>query len=107
MTNNDDWDDTDSNIKPRICFQDNDADGFGNPQVYIRTCDIPEGYVENSDDCNDNDANILAMKNNYFDKDGDGFGDPKQALRLWFLIPGFSYNGTDCDDDDYDIKGGN
>jgi hypothetical protein len=41
-------------------YRDADSDGFGNPNDFIRVCEgvQPEGYVLNSLDCNDSDANV-------------------------------------------------
>lgn len=41
-------------------FADVDGDGFGNMNSSIKSCDpsVPQGYVENSADCNDQNANI-------------------------------------------------
>ena len=42
-----------------ICYIDQDADGFGDSQTPgIYTCEIPEGYVTNNSDCDDQDASI-------------------------------------------------
>ncbi len=40
-------------------YQDADGDGFGNPDVYIKTCLVRDGYVDNADDCDDTTAAIL------------------------------------------------
>ena len=34
-------------------FPDSDGDGIGEPTDMVLACEQPEGYVENSDDCND------------------------------------------------------
>jgi hypothetical protein len=39
-------------------FADSDGDGFGDAAALISTCVQPQGYVTNSADCNDTDANI-------------------------------------------------
>ena len=39
-------------------YRDADGDGFGNPQVSLRSCTQPEGYVLDNRDCNDSDPNI-------------------------------------------------
>jgi hypothetical protein len=39
-------------------FQDLDEDGFGNPDVSMIATSQPEGFVENSEDINDNNAEI-------------------------------------------------
>lgn len=39
-------------------YRDADGDGFGNPSVTTQACSAPAGYVSNSGDCNDNNANV-------------------------------------------------
>jgi hypothetical protein len=36
-------------------FADRDQDGFGDPEVIAVDCGLPEGFVENNEDCNDDD----------------------------------------------------
>ncbi len=67
-------------------FEDADMDGFGNPNQMVVGCNLPSGYVQNSDDCND--AAFL-----YADGDGDSYG----AL----ILAGCGVtNAEDCDDND-------
>lgn len=54
--------DCDGEIDPldlagELFFLDEDGDGFGSEEVYA--CSMPEGYVVESGDCNDNDATIF------------------------------------------------
>jgi len=39
-------------------YADADGDGFGDLNSTILACSQPEGYVSNSDDCDDNDASV-------------------------------------------------
>ena len=39
-------------------YQDNDGDGYGDAGVTAQACSAPAGYVTNSADCNDNNANV-------------------------------------------------
>jgi hypothetical protein len=41
-----------------VWFRDMDRDGFGNPDDSLRGCSLPEGYVLNNSDCDDNNASI-------------------------------------------------
>ena len=48
MDNDDDCDDNDSEFTlGNEYFRDADNDGFGDPVVSLRACDIQEGYVDN------------------------------------------------------------
>ena len=38
---------------PSLWYEDSDSDGYGNESSSIASCDQPEGYVENSEDCDD------------------------------------------------------
>ena len=39
-------------------YQDADGDSFGNPMKSMISCDQPEGYVANKDDCDDAAADV-------------------------------------------------
>ena len=39
-------------------YEDGDEDTYGNEEVTLADCSQPEGYVANSDDCNDEDGDI-------------------------------------------------
>lgn len=45
--------------KKMTWYQDADGDGYGNPDVYIKTCDLRDGYVADNTDCDDTTAAIL------------------------------------------------
>ena len=44
--------------QPSTWFGDGDGDTFGNPDISVDACAAPEGFVANSDDCNDQLATI-------------------------------------------------
>ena len=44
---------------PETWYEDNDRDGYGNPEKSKSTCNPQEGWVMNGDDCDDNDANLF------------------------------------------------
>ena len=46
----------DTACTPQVWFLDSDGDGFGTPLDTIESCDALDGYVDNSDDCNDSDS---------------------------------------------------
>ena len=39
-------------------YLDSDVDGFGDPGSTQNACSAPDGYVSNSDDCDDSDAGV-------------------------------------------------
>lgn len=41
-----------------IWYQDNDDDGFGNPDVSVMACERPTGYVKDNTDCDDNEMSV-------------------------------------------------
>ena len=43
-----------------IYYYDGDGDGTGNPNATTQSCTLPGGYVTNSNDCNDGNANVYA-----------------------------------------------
>jgi hypothetical protein len=70
VANNTDCDDSDAAVypgtadcagecsEPQTWYADADGDGYGNPQDMITSCTQPDGYVANSDDCDDSDATV-------------------------------------------------
>ena len=69
----------------RDLVADSDGDGFGDPFVSTLSCAQEDGFVNNSQDCDDENemANPDAMW--FRDADTDGFGDPDTALRTCLL----------------------
>ena len=49
-------------------YADLDGDGYGNPEDKMPSCSRPGGYVENSDDCNDDDSGIHPAAVEYCDR---------------------------------------
>jgi hypothetical protein len=108
-----------------VFYSDSDEDGFGDADVSIEACEAPEGYVDNMDDCNDEEmsSNPAAdemcdgMDNNcdgvidedleiissYSDSDEDGFGDADISIEDCTVPEGYVENMYDCDDLDADI----
>ena len=71
-------------IDPGEYYADSDEDGYGDPGSTIDACEAPDGYTDDSDDCDDSDGAV--------NPDAD---------EIW-------YDGTDQDcagDDDYDQDG--
>lgn len=119
-------DETDETPKDGVLYYvDSDQDGYGVPGKGVRFCPglAPEGYADNTDDCNDasdksypgaletcdgldNDCNTLiddAPVNGillYQDSDLDGYGDPENTVQACGVEAGLSNNGQDCNDTD-------
>ncbi len=48
----------DDGLDGQIWYSDNDGDGFGDPEEVSETCVMPDGYVDNMDDCDDMDPAV-------------------------------------------------
>ncbi len=86
-------------------YADDDGDGFGDPDQTQAACEQPSGYVSDSSDCDDSDADINpdARETWYdgidadcddaddYDADGDGYRAE-------------SSGGSDCDDSDENVN---
>jgi hypothetical protein len=86
-----------------MVYADTDTDGLGDMAAGMMSCAIPEGYVEDSSDCDDTDTAIGAI-----DVDGDGFvacvddcdDDDAEIGATDVDGDGFVACVDDCDDDD-------
>ncbi len=102
-----------------IFFGDSDGDGYGGSQYQETTCSAPPGFVANSDDCDDLDAQshpgaseVCDGADNdcdtdvdegvgstwYQDADGDGYGNGSVTETACDAASGFVGNALDCDD---------
>ncbi|MEC7984528.1 MAG: MopE-related protein [Myxococcota bacterium] len=102
-------------------FVDSDGDGFGSDSLTIMACSAPNGYVENQDDCNDNDASVSPSSEEipgdlndsncdglelcFEDNDGDGFGGEltTPSVSLDCVGDEISPHSTDCNDNSINI----
>jgi len=81
---------------------DFDDDGFGGA-IEDTSCSQPLNYVDNSDDCDDNDPLVLGNVNWLADTDGDGFGAGAVLGPACSAPQGdavLESLGVDCDDGD-------
>lgn len=109
----------DEGLEKSTFFLDVDGDEHGDSAQAISACAAPQGYVDNSDDCNDNDNTIYPgasescdNKDNdcdgktdedgsstfYRDNDQDGYGDPDNSLEGCNNPSGYVANDDDCND---------
>ncbi len=103
---------------------DVDGDGYGDPGITISACSAPSGYVDNAEDCDDDDASQYPGADEvcngddddcdgvtdeddavdaptwYGDSDGDGFGDAAVTEITCDQPTGYVLDGNDCDDAD-------
>jgi len=125
-------DDCDGDIDDGIAttwYQDEDGDGFGDPDGTAQSCYKPDGYVPIGTDCDDGEEEIYpgntelcdGLDNDcdgdidegatsgddtsvwYLDDDGDGYGDLDHALEACGTPDGYVRDATDCDDADEDV----
>jgi hypothetical protein len=148
VTNNGDCDDTNVAINPeaievcndvddnceggidegcRFYYWDDDGDSYGNPAIFVEDTAPPEGFVANSDDCDDTNVNIYpgaaeicnGVDDNCDedvdegtctpycrDADGDTYGDPADLIPADSPPPGYVIDCNDCDDSDQNVNPG-
>ena len=155
VDNNEDCDDSDADINPdadEICddidndcdgdtdedgatdaltwYRDADDDGFGDADGSRVSCELPSGYVESSDDCDDDDidvnpdgvevcddvdndcdgitdeADAIDAPTWYVDGDGDGYGAGDSTTRACSVPLGYADNDDDCNDESRDAYPG-
>jgi hypothetical protein len=94
-----------NSIQPQNFFSDADLDGFGDASNAIFSCNAPQGFVSNSNDCNDSDATINPNTIWYMDMDGDLLGNSTMTFTGCTPLSGYVLNATDCNDSDANITG--
>ena len=109
-------------------YRDADGDGYGDVNDTVEDCSPPSGYVENHDDCDDDNAKIypgraetcngldddcdgtvdegIVMPTFYGDADGDGYGVSTDTVQACAAPEGYVSNDADCDDSDAGVNPG-
>ena len=114
--------DEDDAIDALTWYEDTDGDGYGDPQSPTLACDTPDGFVDNADDCDDQDGAVFPGADEwcngvdddcdglideedavdaetwYPDADGDGYGDPDNPVQACYPPAGHVADGSDCAD---------
>ena len=109
-------------------YEDSDSDGFGNAESTTEACTAPDGFTDNSEDCddavaqtnplqfevcdgidNDCDGTIdnddaIDASDWYADTDLDGYGDPNNHTSSCSQPSGYISDSQDCDDTDSAIN---
>jgi hypothetical protein len=110
----------DSDLGAVVYHLDADEDGYGDPDLAVEDCEMPPGYVENDEDCDDGDAAIhpdaeelcdgldndcdafvdedLGATTWWLDADRDGYGTAGGDVTTCAPPPGYADNDDDCDD---------
>lgn len=109
-------------------YRDFDGDGYGDARYPLFVCNIPFGFVENKEDCDDYDAGIHpgaedicdGIDNDcdgqidedpvfltyYYDADGDGYGNSNISLEACEQPTSYVLRGGDCFDKDEKVNPG-
>ena len=125
-----DCDDDNPEVKGQSAFyQDLDADGFGNPDQEVMSCEAPVGFVEDNSDCNDgafsvnpealevcdgldndcddsiddDDDSVEGQFALFLDADGDRYGDAAEPVSTCDWTTDLVENADDCDDQSSDV----
>ncbi len=141
VVNSDDCNDGDGNVNPEAAescnqiddncdgdtdegvlitfYADGDGDGFGAAGNTTEACSAPDGYADNTTDCDDEnnavhpdateicnevddncdgDTDEGVLITFYADTDGDGHGDSDATTEACTAPTGYSDSPTDCDD---------
>lgn len=93
-----------------ICYQDNDGDGFGNPNVVgpqgLLGCNV--GFVTNNFDCDDTKKDINPNTVWYKDLDNDGYTDYVTITQCnrpnGYKLKSDVLETSDCNDNDHTVN---
>jgi Putative metal-binding motif/FG-GAP repeat len=109
-------------------FADSDGDSFGDAASFVSACEQPSAYVDNAQDCDDNNADVLPTGTEvcddadndcdgnidegtaadatvwYRDEDGDGWGTEWDKVIACDKPSGYVADVGDCDDTEEDTS---
>jgi hypothetical protein len=92
-------------LTPQLYYADGDGDGYGNPLVDSLACSVPQNFVLDNTDCNDQDSLINPMSVWYNDSDNDQIGDSTISFTGCTAPNGYVLSAGDCDDSNAQISG--
>ncbi len=84
-------------------YYDADRDDYGDPDVTMVDCEPERHWVDNGEDCDDDNRRLNPETEWYADDDGDGYGDPDSVLESCEQPSGYLDDDEDCDDTDEDV----
>jgi hypothetical protein len=92
-------------VTPQTYYADLDGDGYGDAVNDTLTCTLPNGFVSDNTDCNDQNALINPASIWFFDADNDQIGDSTVSFAGCTPPNGYVLSAGDCDDSNAQISG--